>query len=85
MGVCVLLDWGNGGMLDTGLNSSVGVWNGNSARNMNSRGLAYKVSMGNTASISNWAGGHLCGILAKNLASFCLYPENVNGVEPKEN
>lgn len=83
-GVYGVLDWENGGMLDTGLNSSVGVWNGNGAKNMNSRGLASKVSVGNIASISNWAGGRLCAILAKNPASFCLYPENVNRVEPKK-
>lgn len=83
-GLCSGEDWENGGMLDTGLNSSVGVWNGNGAKNMNSRGLASKVSVGNIASISNWAGGRLCAILAKNPASFCLYPENVNRVEPKK-
>lgn len=42
-----MLDWKNDGMLDAGLNSSAGAWNSNGARNMNSRGLAYKVSVGN--------------------------------------
>lgn len=54
-----MLDCKHGRRLDPELNSSVGAWNGNGAKNMDSRGLACKVSVGNTASISNWAGGHL--------------------------
>lgn len=32
----------------------------------------------------NWARGYLCDILAKNLTSFCLYPENLSKTEFKD-
>lgn len=38
--------------------------------NVDSRDMAHSVSKGSKDFSSNWARGHLCVILAKNLAAF---------------
>lgn len=48
----------------------------NVERKADSGGPTYEVSEGNKDPVRNWARGHSCDILAKNLASFCLCLEN---------
>jgi hypothetical protein len=46
-------------------------------RNADSKDCACEVSDGNEVSMEAWTKGHLCYIVAKNLATICLCPETL--------
>ena len=45
-------------------------------RNAGSGDLVHEAAQANKGSIRNWVRSHLCAISGKELASFCLCPEN---------
>lgn len=53
--------------------------------NVDGRDLAHSVSRGSKDLNSNWARGHLCAILAKNLAAFRPCPKNLGEAKLKSN
>lgn len=53
--------------------------------NVDGRDQAHNVSKGNKDHNSNWVRGHLCDILAKNLAAFWSCAKNLGEAELKSN
>jgi hypothetical protein len=47
-------------------------------RNEDTEGQAHEISNYNMNFILNWTRGHSCYILAKNLSTLCLCPENLS-------
>lgn len=55
-------------------------------RNADSAGLAWLLRFrGKKDFPGNWATGHQCCVLTKNLAAFCPHPEYMNEAELKSN
>lgn len=52
-------------------------------RNMDSKGQAHEVSIGNKDPIVNWTKGHVRYTLAKKLSSCCASPESLQEIETK--
>lgn len=54
-------------------------------RNVDGRGPTCEIIEGNKNSIRNWASGHLCYILAKNLTALCQHSQNQSETNLKRN
>lgn len=51
---------------------------------LDSARVGHEVSERNKDSVGKWATDHLCGILGKIMASFCLYPESLDEGELRD-